>query len=48
MLHDLLPILLLFAVSAILGVAILILTNLFGPSRPNPVKLTAARRATQP
>ena len=40
MLHDLLPILLLFAVSAILGVAILILTNLFGPSRPNPVKLS--------
>jgi NADH-quinone oxidoreductase subunit A len=40
MLHDLMPILLLFAVSAVIGVAILILTHLFGPSRPNPIKLS--------
>ncbi len=40
MLHDLLPILLLFAVAAIIGIAILILTHLFGPSRPNPIKLS--------
>ena len=40
MLHDLMPILLLFVVSAVIGVAILILTHLFGPSRPNPSKLS--------
>jgi len=48
MLHDLMPILLLFAVSAILGVAILILTNLFGPSRPNPVKLSTYESGKTP
>ncbi|HNW58554.1 MAG TPA: NADH-quinone oxidoreductase subunit A [bacterium] len=41
MLHDLLPLLLLFAVAAFLGGAILLLTHLFGPSRPNPLKLSA-------
>lgn len=40
MLHDLVPILLLFAVAAVIGLAILLLTNLFGPSRPNPIKLS--------
>ncbi len=41
MLHDLIPILLLFAIAAVMGLAILLLTHLFGPKRPNPVKLSA-------